>query len=162
LVRDAYGLQRELKLAQIESRTIQKQSLMPDGIVNNLTPEDLADLVAYLQSLTGGDQTKPPAPAPGAGDPPAAPAQMTAADDHRRMLDLLKIKELRPGADPNNPRAKNPVNYDEAKANPYPKLPDPLVLKDGKKVATAEQWVRQRRAEIVEDFDREIYGRVPK
>jgi putative heme-binding domain-containing protein len=54
LVRDAAGLQRELKLAQIESRTIQKQSLMPEGIVSNLTPEDLADLIAYLQSLTSG------------------------------------------------------------------------------------------------------------
>jgi putative heme-binding domain-containing protein len=63
LVRDASGIQRELKLSQIESRTIQKQSLMPEGIANNLTPEDLADLIAYLQSLTSGDQSKPPAPA---------------------------------------------------------------------------------------------------
>jgi len=62
LVRDASGLQRELKLSQVESRTIQKQSLMPEGIVNNLTPEDLADLIAYLQSLTGGDNPpRPPA-----------------------------------------------------------------------------------------------------
>src|SRR5262249_49676989 len=70
LVRDISGLQRELKLSQIESRTIQKQSMMPDGIVNNLTPEDLADLMAYLQSLTSGDQSKQPAPvrAPRADD----------------------------------------------------------------------------------------------
>jgi len=35
---------------------------MPEGIVNNLTPEDLADLIAYLQSLTGGDNPpRPPA-----------------------------------------------------------------------------------------------------
>ena len=52
LIRDASGVQRELKLAQIESRKVQPQSMMPDGIVNNLTPEDLADLLAYLQSLT--------------------------------------------------------------------------------------------------------------
>ena len=58
LVRDASGLQRELKLSQIESRKIQKQSMMPDGIVNNLTPDDLADLIAYLQSLTGGEPPK--------------------------------------------------------------------------------------------------------
>jgi hypothetical protein len=82
--------------------------------------------------------------------------------DHRRMLDLLGIKSLRPGANPNNPGATNAVNYDEAKANPFPKLPDPLVLKNGQKVTTAEQWWKQRRPEIVEDFDREIYGRVPK
>jgi putative heme-binding domain-containing protein len=80
LVRDASGLQRELKLSQIESRTIQKQSMMPDGIINNLTPEDLADLIAYLQSLTGADQPKQPAPsrAPGADDRTRPPEPMTA------------------------------------------------------------------------------------
>src|SRR5262249_28552049 len=69
---------------------------------------------------------------------------------------------LRPGANPNDPQAPNAVNYDEAKANPYPTLPDPLVLKNGKRVTSAKQWWNQRRAEIVEDFDREVYGRVPK
>ncbi len=63
LIREANGVQRELKLAEIESRTIQKQSLMPEGVVSNLTPEQLADLIAYLQSLTGNS-----------GDPPAKPA----------------------------------------------------------------------------------------
>jgi hypothetical protein len=29
----------------------QKQSAMPDGLAANLTPEQLADLMAYLQSL---------------------------------------------------------------------------------------------------------------
>ena len=53
-------------------------------------------------------------------------------------------------------------NYDESKANPYPDLPDPLTLKNGKKVKTAKEWWQQRRPEIVEFFDREIYGRVPK
>ena len=87
--------------------------------------------------------------------------QLTAREDHKRMMDLLKIKELRRGADGNNPNAANAANYDESKANPYPKLPDPLVMKDGKKVVTTDQWAK-RRAEIVEDFDREVYGRVPK
>src|SRR5262249_319954 len=49
----------------------------------------------------------------------------------------------------------------ESKANPYPDLPDPLRLKDGRKVTTAEAWWKQRRPEIIEDFDREVYGRVP-
>ena len=35
-------------------------------------------------------------------------------------------------------------------------------MKNGKKVTTAEQWWKKRRPEIVEDFDREVYGRVPK
>jgi hypothetical protein len=61
-----------------------------------------------------------------------------------------------------NPQAENYANYDESKANPYPNLPNPLVLKDGQKVTTPQIWWNQRRPEIVEDFDREIYGRVPK
>jgi hypothetical protein len=78
------------------------------------------------------------------------------------MMDLLHITSLRPGADGNHPQAPNAANYDEAKANPYPKLPDPMVLKNGKKVKTAKVWWSKRRPEIVEDFDREVYGRVPK
>jgi hypothetical protein len=78
------------------------------------------------------------------------------------MMEALKITSLRPGANPNNPNAPNAVNYDEAKANPYPSLPDPLTLKNGEKVTTPETWWHKRRPEIVEDFDREVYGRVPK
>ena len=74
------------------------------------------------------------------------------------MMGLLGITALRPGPS-GNPKAPNAANYDESKANPYPTLPDPLVLKNGKKVTTAEQWWK-RRAEIVEDFDREVYGRI--
>ncbi len=82
--------------------------------------------------------------------------------DHKRMMDLLGIDSIRRGANGNDPNAPNAANYDEAKANPFPELPDPLILKNGKKVTTAKMWWNQRRAEIVEDFDREIYGRQPK
>ena len=51
LIREATGVQRELNKGAIESREMQKQSAMPEGVVNNLTPEQLADLIAYLQSL---------------------------------------------------------------------------------------------------------------
>ncbi len=90
------------------------------------------------------------------------PIELTAEQDHQLMMDKLHITSLRPGANPNNPNAANAVNYDEAKANPYSNLPDPLLLKNGKGVTSARQWWNQRRPEIVEDFDREIYGRVPK
>ena len=91
----------------------------------------------------------------------APPVQLSAQEDHQRLMDLLHIVTLRPGANGNNPQAPNAANYDESKANPYSNLPDPLVLKNGKKVKSAKVWWSQRRPEIVEDFDREIYGRAP-
>lgn len=89
------------------------------------------------------------------------PAHLTAEQDHQRMMDLLHITTLRRGAD-GDPKSPNAANYDESKANPYPELPAPLLLKNGKQVTTAKAWWDERRPEIVEDFDREIYGRVPK
>jgi sialate O-acetylesterase len=91
----------------------------------------------------------------------APPVELTAEQDHRRMLDLLHIEALRPGADPRNPGAPNAPNYDESRANPYPTLPDALTLKNGKRVKSASAWWNERRPQIVEDFDREIYGRMP-
>ena len=86
---------------------------------------------------------------------------MTAAEDHHRMMQLLHIDSLRPGPS-GNPKAPNAANTDESKATPYTRLPDPLTLNNGKKVTTAALWWKQRRPEIVEDFDREIYGRTPE
>jgi hypothetical protein len=77
------------------------------------------------------------------------------------MMEQLGIKRLRPGPS-GRAGATNSANYDPAKANPYPNLPDALTLKNGQKVATAETWWNQRRPEIVEDFEREVIGRVPK
>jgi hypothetical protein len=82
------------------------------------------------------------------------PVQLTAQEDRQRLMDLLHITGLRNGANGSNPQAPNYANYDESKANPYPDLPDPLVLKSGKKVTTAKMWWERRRPEIVEDFDR--------
>ena len=91
----------------------------------------------------------------------APPLNWTAAQDHQNMMEQLGIKTLRPGPSGRN-GAPNSANYDPAKANPYPDLPDPLILKDGRKVTSPEMWWNQRRAEIVEDFEREVVGRVPK
>jgi hypothetical protein len=88
-----------------------------------------------------------------------APVQLTAAEDHQRILDLLHITQLRLGV---NQSGKEPaVNYDEAKANPWPNLPDPLKLANGKPVKTAKVWWTERRPQLVELFDRDFVGRVP-
>ena len=89
------------------------------------------------------------------------PLNWTAQQDHKNMMEQLGITRLRPGPS-GNASATNAANYDPAKANPFPDLPDPLVTKNGQKVVTAEQWWKVRRTEIVEDFEREVFGRVPK
>lgn len=90
-----------------------------------------------------------------------APVTFTAQQDHENMMKQLGIKSVRPGPS-GNENAPDAANYDESKANPCPELPDPLIMKNGKKVTTADMWWNQRRPEIVEDFEREVYGRVPK
>ncbi len=78
-------------------------------------------------------------------------------DDYQNMLDQLGIKKMRRGRDG---RVKD--TSDEATANPYKEtMPDLMTFKDGTRVKTADQWPR-RRAEIVEDFELEVYGRIPK
>jgi hypothetical protein len=92
---------------------------------------------------------------------PCEPVTFTTQEDHRNMMQQLGITALRPGPS-GNPSAPNAANYDESLANPYPKLPEALTLKSGEPVTTAETWRTRRRPEIVEDFEREVYGRVPK
>ena len=89
------------------------------------------------------------------------PVELTREEDHRRTMDLLGIQSLRRGAIGSDPDAPNYANYDESLANPYPGLPDPLRMNDRRMVTTSDMWWNERRPEIVELFDREIYGRVP-
>jgi hypothetical protein len=93
--------------------------------------------------------------------PATPPVQLTAEQDHQRLMDLLHITTLRRGADGSPPDAPNAANYDESKANPFGPLPDALTLNNGKKVTSAKMWWAQRRPQIVEYFDRDIYGRIP-
>jgi hypothetical protein len=51
VIRESNSVQRELKKVKIESRVMQKLSAMPDGLAANLPSQQLADLIAYLQSL---------------------------------------------------------------------------------------------------------------
>jgi len=88
------------------------------------------------------------------------PAPWTAEQDRADMMRQLGITALNPGPS-GDEKAPNHANIDEAKANPYPTLPDPLMLKDGRKVADAKTWWDRRRPEILEDYTREVYGRVP-
>ena len=84
----------------------------------------------------------------------------TTAQDHQQMMNQLGVTRLRPGPS-GDEHAPDHANYDETKANPYPNWPDPLVLANGRIVTTAAQWNDKRRPQIVEDFEREVLGRVP-
>ena len=51
-----------------------------------------------------------------------------------------------------------PPNYDESKVPEYV-LPDPLTMQDGRKVETAEQWITERRPELLRLFEENVYGK---
>ena len=85
----------------------------------------------------------------------------TNQQDHDNMKQQLGITKLRPGFS-GNESAPNHANYDESIANPCPQLPDILTMNNGKKVTTTDEWWKQRRPEIIEGFEKEVYGRLPK
>jgi hypothetical protein len=109
----------------------------------------------------------PFAPAPGTPAPtaqaprPPNPTQQATAEDHKQMQQQLGITRLRPGPS-GNIGQPNQANYDEALANPFPDLPEVLKLENGGKVATAKDWRDKRRPEIIELFEREVVGRIPR
>jgi hypothetical protein len=126
----------------------------PKRSVNPLPRSFAAGVVLAISAGSLHGQTA------GAGAVPE-PLNWTTQQDHKNMMEQLGIKVLRPGPS-GRTGATNSANYDPARANPYPDLPDPLTLKNGKKVTTADAWWKQRRPEIMEDFEREVIGRVPK
>ena len=89
------------------------------------------------------------------------PIVFTVQEDHDNMMKQLGIKTLRPGRG-FRATAPNQANYDEALANPCPILPDILTLNNGQKVTTPQLWWEKRRPEIMEEFEREVYGRLPQ
>src|SRR5665213_87454 len=88
------------------------------------------------------------------------PANFTSQQNQENMMKQLGIEALRPGPS-GNPSAPNHANYDTTTANPCPQLPDILTAKNGKKITTADMWWKVRRPEIIEDYEREVYGRIP-
>ena len=53
-----------------------------------------------------------------------------------------------------------PINYDESKILPYT-LPDPLHLKNGKRITTAKEWMQEQRPAMLKLFADNVYGRMP-
>lgn len=82
--------------------------------------------------------------------------ELSREQDFARTRALLGLLGPPPAGAKRGPQA-----YDEAAANPYPDLPDPLRLNSGERVTTAQAWTGQRRAELLDLFQREVYGRTP-
>ena len=113
------------------------------------------------QAAAPAVQAPAAAPARPAPTPEQIATQKATEADHQQMMDQLHITSLRGGANGTDPKDPHYANYDESTANPFPNLPDVLTLDNGKKVTSAKVWWSQRRPQILELFDREIYGRVP-
>jgi hypothetical protein len=117
---------------------------LASGIAAALVAVLLASSVSPAQDFKGGGKGK---------RPDFIPADY---DDFQNMLDQLGIKKMRRGRD-----ARVKDTSSEESANPHrDSMPDLMTFKDGTRVTSADQWPK-RRAEIVEGFEREVYGRIP-
>ncbi|MBT9333108.1 alpha/beta hydrolase [Paracidobacterium acidisoli] len=128
-------------------------------------------LAATAMGTTGCRQTEVPAqtttPAQTSGTTPHMPtaeerAAITAASaaERDRELKVLGITAMQPSVTAYDIGKPGNANYDESKANPYPKLPALLVMNDGTKVITPAQW-EARRKEIQAMFADDVYGKYP-
>src|SRR5690554_4315149 len=61
----------------------------------------------------------------------------------------------------NHSMAQRNANYDEAKIAPY-ELPELLLLRSGQTISNQADWKGTRRAEILEDFENNVYGKNPE
>src|SRR4029453_12649672 len=112
--------------------------------------------VAGVCTIVFAQQPQAPAPGQPAPAPPIAGGPVTPSNPGQ-TTNL--------GTDPNgNPlrlalKTGHVSNYDETKVAAYT-LPDPLVASGGAAVRDAKGWPA-RRKEILEAYERDIYGRVP-
>ena len=79
---------------------------------------------------------------------------------HLAVQKPYEIQDMYSGGGPIRPVEAGPYIFDEALVPAYT-LPDPLVMNDGTAVTSVEQWETVRRAEILEAFRSEVYGRSP-
>jgi hypothetical protein len=103
--------------------------------------------------------------------PSAAPALPSAeeraqilsasAAERDREVKLLGIAAMQPSLTAYDIGKPGIANYDEAVANPFPKLPDVLKMNDGSRVKTPAEW-QIRREELKAYFDEYVYGKYPE
>lgn len=79
------------------------------------------------------------------------------------LLWLLPVRNQQVFAQPkaNQVVAGIPVNYDESLVGEYT-LPDPLVLKNGKKIKSAAAWQKRGRPQLLKLIEETQFGKVPE
>jgi hypothetical protein len=128
--------------------------------IGKLTPEEQA---AYALKIRAGSENdwfrtmnllniRIPILPPISSDP-RRPKFIYQLDGSKSWADSLGNRYIRSGWG-------NWSNYDESKTGKY-KLPDPLILKNGKPVKSTKIWWEERRPEILYDFSAKIYGKTP-
>jgi hypothetical protein len=121
------------------------KSRLPCGIAGAFVAVLLVATVSPAQDFKGKGKRK---------RPDFIPADY---NDYQDMLTQLGIKKMRRGRD-----AGVKDTSSETTANRYKDtMPDLMTFKSGARVKSGDEWPK-RRAEIVEDFEREVYGRIPK
>jgi hypothetical protein len=142
-----------------------QQDLTTKQTAANDTRNGLSQKIGALLNDAQKTQLAALFPAPGGGargGAPAAGARGGGAaapnEDHQNMLAQLGITQLRPGKSGSN---QTGPGFILETANPWKDtMPDVLKMKNGTMVTRADQWPA-RRKEILEDFEREVYGRIP-
>ena len=79
-----------------------------------------------------------------------------------RLLLIAGILDLAVASCPRRPAPRKSRSIStKQKSRPYT-LPDPLVMADGSKVTTREEWISKRRPELIRIFEDQVYGKVPQ
>ncbi|MEO7192372.1 MAG: acetylxylan esterase [Vicinamibacterales bacterium] len=112
----------------------------------------VAGVLMVRMAVVPAVQTQNAAPAA------SGPVQLSRDEDFARTRGLLGIDTPPPAG----AVSSSPDTFNESVANPFPTLPDPLKMNNGQRVTSAAMWRDQRRPELIEVFEREIYGRTPK
>ena len=86
--------------------------------------------------------------------------EMAAKCAHFACLNPFEMTNMASGTGAYGSEEAGLPNYDERLVPSYT-LPDPLVMNDGTPVNSIAQWEGERRAELLELFRSEVYGRSP-
>ena len=145
---ERFALASRVRLHAIPSRSIflgPRVPPMPRAIL-------AAAVCLTLAVPAAAQETKPADPAPlQLTDPAGSQADDGGAGD----------QVAAPGRQRHEPQRAQRRQLRRVEGQPLPTCPT-RSSEGREKVTTAEQWWTKRRPEIVEDFDREVYGRVPK